>query len=143
MSSAKPSETYGEAMAYVFEAITKNDGVANFAKVSVAYRPKRSIMLPMDQEQPRRLTESTMELSAADNATSSYTLPEGNNEALAEYHIIDVNLPPNPQLIHTSSPVVFPRLIQPMGLRPHSVLIEQRSFSPINFPSYSFLQPIP
>ncbi|KAF7234635.1 hypothetical protein EG68_11841 [Paragonimus skrjabini miyazakii] len=46
-------------------------------------------------------------------------------------------------LINTNSPVISPRLIQPIGLRPHSVLTEQRLFSPIHIPSSSFLQPIP
>ncbi|KAF7234099.1 hypothetical protein EG68_12524, partial [Paragonimus skrjabini miyazakii] len=94
-------------------------------------------------KKPRRLTESTTEVLVTDNSTSNDTPPEGNRVALAEYPIVDVDLPPSPQLIHTSSPVIPPRLIQPMGLRPHSVLTEQRLSSPINVPSSSFLQPIP
>ncbi|KAF5394079.1 hypothetical protein PHET_12267 [Paragonimus heterotremus] len=100
-------------------------------------------MLPINQKKPRRLTESTTEASGTDNSTSSDTPPEGNRAVPAEYHIIDVDFPPNPQLINTRSPVSSPRLIQPMSLCPHSVLTEQRLVPPIHIPSPSFLQPIP
>ncbi|KAF7254841.1 hypothetical protein EG68_09247 [Paragonimus skrjabini miyazakii] len=93
------------------------------------------------RRKPRRLTESTTEVSATDDSTSSDTPPEGNGAALAGYHIIDVDLSPNHQLINTRSPVISPRLIQPIGLRPHSVLTEQRLFS-LLIPSSPFLQPI-
>ncbi|KAF7259792.1 hypothetical protein EG68_03070 [Paragonimus skrjabini miyazakii] len=108
-------ETYGEARAHVSEAITESDGVASNTTMPMTHGPKRLIDTP----------------------------PEGNSAALAGYRIIDVDLPPNPQLINTSSPVISPRLIQPIGFRPHSVLTEQRLFSPIHIPSSSFLQPIP
>ncbi|KAF7255047.1 hypothetical protein EG68_07848 [Paragonimus skrjabini miyazakii] len=104
--SVRP-ETYGEARAHVSEAIMDSNGVASDATVPMTYRPKCFIDTP----------------------------PEENSAALAEYHIIDVNLPPNHQLINTSSPVISPRLIQPIVLRPHSVLTEQRLFSPIHIPS--------
>ncbi|KAF7233985.1 hypothetical protein EG68_11878 [Paragonimus skrjabini miyazakii] len=66
-------------------------------------------------KKPKRLAESTTEVSATDNSTSNDTAPEANRAALAKYDTIDVDLQPNPQLIHTGSPVISPRLIQPMG----------------------------
>ncbi|KAF7243553.1 hypothetical protein EG68_08674 [Paragonimus skrjabini miyazakii] len=91
-------ETYGEARAHVFETILESDGVASDVTVPMTHRPKRLI------KKPRRLTESTTEVSATDISTSSDTPPEVNSAALAEYHIIDVDLPPNPRLINTSPP---------------------------------------
>ncbi|KAF7256910.1 hypothetical protein EG68_05954 [Paragonimus skrjabini miyazakii] len=102
--SANLSEAYGEARAHVSEAITESDGVTSDATVPMTYRPKRLI------KKPRRLTESTTEVSTTDTSTSNDTPPEGNRAALAEYHIIDVDLPPNPQSIHTSSSVISPQI---------------------------------